>query len=1026
MRKNYESTITEKMAAVKTKLFTNFKTRLKANRNEVEFLDLSEVLTRVKQIPPSEFKTGEQAVYLSSHITHENAPKSPLPCLMLDIENPDGKGHTGIAKNIEAAQIVLDVLHDKKLTAKLTIALTGKGFRFIYPYFVPFNMKEAFLEFMKAFPESIDAGCHIGNKAFRIAGYRGHTLQCRNSSEVMDCHIHYLKTGHPDVLQGITVEDYQEIINGKPDYKELLSVLPKILPVSEMPPEWHDFLNIFQRKVRLSRSFISLSKSNYGAGLSLDELEKLVGVEIAGRVENEAYNLLRLKKCPICGREGSYVTPRGRLKCHHTSCIAGERNGEGHIIGLPASEWNTDLAERVSEFSEDAPDFQSEVQETKAISEIRESITNAVNSDADYLIKAVCGAGKTHTTVKAILPLCKDKTFLWACPTKRLQTEAYDLARSMPDDVKVQKIDGRNSENCIKLTEIEYANRRGFSPALIVCPLCEYKKKNNCLYYAQFKGIEKPGLYIVTHAHLKLLDTAIMKKLRKKNPAIIIDERPTDSFFKLTASSISSIMPFKRESVDDNVKIFFDKLNKIAYELLEQHRKLIKQKKKEDHARLYAGNAPKGSIWESQDSLFAEAEITPAEISAVAKHIEFFQQYEGETPYQYAKRVRRDDIDLKALNWLFNATAENGKAYMKANTRNYENPIKFCTFLNQTPKFEGIRLINLDATGNKAEIDRLFKRDFRVYSAGAELPNCHKAWIQQKTGKMAIKGMTVDKLEKLIKKGCEQLKPENKSVLMLCHKQRKEDISEIAKKLLPDRTVDATHFGQGRGLNYWKDFDAIICIGWLNINKYDCLDPAMALFSDKSEYEAWFEKLGSNEVYQGIHRIRPVFGNKTVIIIARNWLSELGKPDVSIDLMRGNPENLQKALARCREWVKLTGWITKAETEYLGICTRDRMKTVKDFQEGILKSSEGNHPVFSLLKQTAKDEILIFGKNDRSWWKSILTELKTEFSDLPELQQNTNNWASGIGYLDDVQKTFSSMGKADIFKSNNFKGIYHN
>ena len=76
-------------------------------------------------------------------------------------------------------------------------------------------------------------------------------------------------------------------------------------------------------------------------------------------------------------------------------------------------------------------------------------------------------------------------------------------------------------------------------------------------------------------------------------------------------------------------------------------------------------------------------------------------------------------------------------------------------------------------------------------------------------------------------------------------------------------------------MNQWQDFNAVICIGWLNVDKKEALDLAMMLYPEKENQAEFLARLGKNEVLQAEHRIRPVHGNKNIIIIARNWLSEL-------------------------------------------------------------------------------------------------------------------------------------------------------
>ena len=885
---------TEKSQAEKEQFNILFKDRLKSSKSDFQKYNIGDIPDKLK-IAYQPYQNGFQNIYLQSAIYNSEKPKSPLYCLWLDVESHE---HRNIRKNIEAASDLLSVFTDRNLIENLHIALTGWGFRFLYPYYINSEFSKAFLEFITDFSKfGIDAAVQTSKKFIRVTGYRNHINQCAKNSDLIERHIYFLNDIYD--LFFMSESEYLDRVHGKPDYKTDISVIPKILPAKPIPFQWLSFLEPYRQKAAVKNSFWQGYSAAKPGLLSGEQIESVIGDNVRSIIENELSGFTAsLKKCPLCNRPGSFVTGKGRLKCWHTSCTAGARDAENKIIGLPAREWNPELSLMIND-SEDTEVLTPETLEYTTIEIAREGINRTILSSQDYLINVMPGVGKTTTTLKAIAPFCNNYSNLYITTNKRLNGEIASICAEI--DLEYRLLNGRCKENCEKYKVCRDVGEQGYSVKFTICLYCERYKEKNCIYFEQFKSAGEAGLWITTHAQAKYLDFEDFDfKL------MIIDEDPLNAFFKKGISLTDQIRFFR--SGGDSVKSFFDKIQKTADETLQEH---IRNKGTRDkHSRIYSGAVPKGSFWENKTPLFELAGITQEEMNAVEHHLSVWEQWENESVYSWQKRLWDEHINLYAFQWLSNAIKQNGTAYLKIDCRK-RNPIKYITWQKHIPTVNGVRIVNLDATGNKADLDALFNRDFQLLDSNVKMPDLKKTWLKQNTGKMKTTKLSDDKLKKLLEKAVSYLRDTDKKVLIMTFKRlaiKTETgikIIEIAQKIdgLKHRELDAIWFGMGRGLNTWQNFDAVICLGWLNVDRKESLDMAQSLYSNEKDRESFHFRIGKNEVLQGVHRIRPVFGDKNIIIIAKHWLWELGKPDIIKDL-RKTAELFEEALERCESWMK--------------------------------------------------------------------------------------------------------------------------
>lgn len=338
------------------------------------------------------------------------------------------------------------------------------------------------------------------------------------------------------------------------------------------------------------------------------------------------------------------------------------------------------------------------------------------------------------------------------------------------------------------------------------------------------------------------------------------------------------------------------------------------------------------------------------------------------------------------------------------------------------------RIIVLDGTGNKPEYDKLFQRDFELITANVELNGCRTVFLQQALGKVKSKKLDDKQIQNLLKKAIDHLNYSDKKVLIGTHKDIEENVKKISKQLMPDRHVESTHFWASRGVNKYQDFDTFIAFGTPTVNKISVLDEGMILFRDSNEREDWFAQMGTSDLIQTVHRIRPINGDKTIIILGREWPKELGIPDIHIDLRRGEQEKIKEAYKRLKRFVEDYGFITKEIARGLGIGCKREMERLEAYQVNIQDIIEKGYKekfVPCLIKSILLDKeqtfrqgfkisphsLIIFGRP--SYWKTLISMLKKDFGNLPELKTKQGEIggkpAIGLGYLDSVRQYYNAV-----------------
>ncbi|MEI6258732.1 MAG: hypothetical protein WCR46_02335 [Deltaproteobacteria bacterium] len=950
--------------------------------------------------------------------------------MILDIEAPGKDHHSNIAANLESGREFLRIICEYGLEIGLIIFLSGKGLRFCWPYLVSAELQKAFNAWISSpdYP-MIDASPHTKKAFYRMFANRNHT----NQGAILDRHIHRLEDVND--LWLMNENDYLALVSNTIDLKTSLQWLNEILPTCFTPEPWTAFLQKFKTRAALAdtiyKPIFPLQKSRKPIAF----LAEQAGLEFRS-LQISGGEILQLKTCLICGRSDGrpWITQAGRLKCHHqNSCKAGQVNEMGNIIGLPASEW---LPGNLSD-DFNADETLIDDSERITIQAARDQLQAAFHVKEDTYITLSPGAGKTHTVLLEVLGDELGKVAI-ATPEHKLNAELFELAKSKaknPDQIYM--LQGRNNDNCTRFDKVQTASKAGYPPGILVCSRCTFKRDKSCEYINQFNSLKKSdGLWLMTHAMSLELDL-------RKFKLLIVDESPLKTFLQKLSSNLGAMERIQSKLSPEGRTI----MNKLMAVIPAQLAAIETAKaSKYDLSRIYTAGAPPESPWSKQPGLFDISGISPDEVDHFDRELSFFYQLPEEKYPQYLKRLYyQEHIDLTALNWLQGAVSADPGYYVRFR-KDRIHPAKFISFKKRLPQYAG-RIIALDATGNLVEIESLFERKFTHIQGKVEMPGLRTAHIKQASGKKLMSRKSDKQIADMLKSGLDFLQPTDKKILIVTHMVAEETVKRLAADVLPDREIATCHFwGGSRGVNQFGDCTAVIAMGTPFPNIGGLFDHAMSLITEPSDRIKWIVNTGTAELIQALHRVRPVKGGRTVIVVGKDFpATEFGLPQFKVNRQRGNKvaePAISEILNRLEPFVDAFKITTRATSWMLGVCLSSDLDKMRQVHEMIKNNIENGNLEYekkyseyeksrisnfmtgkdskpadftyynTLVSKIPSSAILSYPKlilNNHVTWDSVLRLLAERFQ-LPEnFSLSDGRKVTGIGYLSDVQAFYESL-----------------
>jgi hypothetical protein len=240
-------------------------------------------------------------------------------------------------------------------------------------------------------------------------------------------------------------------------------------------------------------------------------------------------------------------------------------------------------------------------------------------------------------------------------------------------------------------------------------------------------------------------------------------------------------------------------------------------------------------------------------------------------------------------------------------------------------------------------------------------------------------------------------------------------VLRIAKELDPGRTFEVTHFWGNAGLNCFEGCEAVICFGVPTVNPFGLKDIASSLFDDTEQQQTWIADQGRREVVQSVHRIRPIYSAKSIIIMGGFWPERLGPPQFSLNNYRQGG-SLDLALDRLKPIARELGFMTREVACLSGVFCGPDTKHIADWMEAAKSLSEfllfhikniliGNHKNSNGLL----DPIQL---KDSHAWDQLLDALQLEL-DLPELTVQQAHGAGrpsrGVGTIAAARKFYQEI-----------------
>lgn len=936
-----------------------------------------------------DIETGQVNLYVSNSVRDENGKIGLF--LYLDIEAAGQ--HDDIAANINAAQDAYLWIQEHNLSEGLRVMCTGRGFRFCWPFLISPKYTSAFKDLVADIPhaEKIEP-----RKFTRIIGYRGNIAQGKQN--FIDASIRLLND--PADVMTLTEGAYKALVAGPVGKEEAKTTLQAIVPTESIPDTWLVMLQDYQRRRKIKNSAIQPPRRERRGNYLPQIFSELDGRGITYREIKDG--IYRLNECPICGRKNTnpFVTAAGRLKCWTTNCDAGRRNEQGDLVGLGPHEWIDGLSPESDTDSQDPAKKSS-----TTVDQSRQMIQQAVQSQRNIAVRVTPGAGKTHTTLQTILSECQGKTIVYAEPTIAKVHELFEAAQAMPEaaGVEISIIRGRTDgtpeknhtdRNCHRFSEADRIAKKGFKPGFVLCPRCAHKP--TCKYWKQFEVLDRPGLIITTHEQAVNLPPV---------DDLIFDENPETTLLKSESVTFDALKQF-RVGGGELVKNLYLKMDRLIDDLAETAVK--------DKRGIVIQHIP---TEDDKASLFDAAQITQKEADALRSHLAAYQRFPDETLQKYHRRLYRDNVNMRALTWLLVALDEvQGRACIKV-SHSGRYGMEYTLMRQVDP--DG-RIIVLDGTAFPPALEKLFSRQFEQVEATVDLSDVKTVHYKRGLGITKLRKLGQPEIERLLKKSVDELPITSKKLLICTWKDMEPIVAAAAANVFPRHYVQTIHFMQSRGLNQYKDCDAAILFGTFTINQVESGKRAELLFPDDEQTRNKYRlNLSAAENIQSVHRVRPVNGDKTLIVYGREWLPEIPGPNVISDLRKGGDEAFEEAYRRAKAFYGQHGFFYRHIGWLLGFGYRTERSQVKSFHNKVYKTELFSLIGYNLLgKIPEKCRLLML--NDPKYYDRIINRLRQEFPSAPELQttQTANGQpAIGIGTIKQVKRFFFRLGTLSNFDS---------
>ena len=923
--------------------------------------------------------SGAVGIYLGRRVI-EKGQELYFP--FLDI---DGQPNLAEDEKIESAISNLTLVWNsfKTLSADkyFKIIATGNtGFRMVSNLLINHETYQAFVDFIRCeMVGLIDLKPTMDlDIPHQLFAYKGHQYQ--NPKTLVDRHSAQIS---PDLIINETLypDLYKSITAGKPDPHAIIDFMEQFLDFQQISDlnALGEFGKTLQQYSQILKD-IELEPFNYikfrkdKKPIAIDEMtkrlqEKKILCKVEKRGRNMAISFQKLP-CPICGKSTANAVaypPHYRLKCFNVNCPSGNGMSLSKWAGIQNKKRETPKSKNKGNVPKLPVSFQTVEQARQTI------ITNLQNKD-DVLLLVTPGVGKTYVNLEYLANHMTNKLAIYSCFNKDLQREAYEIIKGLsPDHDRFHLLQSRE-ELCTKTRELHEVISMGYSPAEILCSTCE--NRDRCEYYKQ-RDISENGIFFVTHHMLKYIESRFPKL-----DLLILDENLVDGFrlqdecTERQFRTLSIVLDQKEYSLIDRIltlarNVSTQMMKEQAHPLIINGRKLTPADVTEDSII---------GLLSRQNAIAEDA--VENDIRTIISKVN-----------QYSKRdLYQKGVDLNAVNWLRGLIEKDHYSYLLITPKgDFFFQVKYITPIG----YRNTPVKILDATGDKRTAQNLLRRKLNVIKSDVEWKST-KTHIKTNTSRGVLKFAKDSDFKRVLPIMISQTSATK--VMVITYKFLEKKVLEICKEIAPAKDFMGYHFIGPRGINTYKDCEAVIVLGLPYSNLNSSGQDAFILFprdEDTEIRESWTEACMLWELTQNIHRIRPIYKSNVDIIIASNyWPPILSKPDKFIDKSRSNNWK-DIAIQRLEPYVKEFGFLNSDIGYIANVFVKSKRRQATLFRD---KLFDVLNVYFSLYNTNNLNYLLslLFGLED---WNNVPDLYSDELLKNNETKQDFSKDANSICIL---------------------------
>jgi len=301
-------------------------------------------------------------------------------------------------------------------------------------------------------------------------------------------------------------------------------------------------------------------------------------------------------------------------------------------------------------------------------------------------------------------------------------------------------------------------------------------------------------------------------------------------------------------------------------------------------------------------------------------------------------------VDLKAVNWIKGLLKDNIYWYLLITAKgdllfNY----KYITPLG----FPNVPLKILDGTGNSTVANALTGRQIKTINADVEWQSNRVHFIVN-SSRPSMKRSTDKDLKRLLVEMLQETAAQK--IMVYTYQFLQPRVLDICSQIDNTRTYMGYHFFGPRGINTFKECDAVFVIGLPIANINSAGQDAFILFPDeKDEYPRndWGNINMEWDFNQGIHRIRPVNKDSVdisvdIIVAAKFWPQLLPAPNKQIDKSQSKNKDTA-AIAALEPFVREFGFLNQDIGFLANVFVKSKSAIAKEFQRKMLYVLKANN-----------------------------------------------------------------------------------